>query len=203
MLIIAIALIIFGASAWTAFGKQLTGFEASTFRAINDLPNGLQIIMKLATEFGAVVTLPAILLPLLVMKRYLLALQVFLAGGAAFVVAEIAKKLVDRPRPFDLLQNVHQRIAESGPGFPSGHTTFATVLAVTLALAFGGKWRWIAFLWITMVGVSRIYLGVHSLLDIIGGICIGVGVAVFTDFVFRNWGQKAQAKLLEKRPKAR
>ncbi len=61
-------------------------------------------------------------------------------------------------------------------GFPSGHATLSTVVALTL-LPYLPKW--IGFIgapiFIGLVCLSRLYLGVHFPLDIIGGMAIGTG----------------------------
>lgn len=87
------------------------------------------------------------------------------------------KILVGRPRP--PAEITHALILEGGhDSFPSGHTAFATSLAIAtvLVLARTRKQRqWtalIAVLFIALVGFSRLYLGVHYPSDVIGSILI-------------------------------
>lgn len=64
-------------------------------------------------------------------------------------------------------------------GFISGHATNSFGLAVFLSLIF--KYRFITIitlLWATLNSYTRIYLGVHFVSDIIGGIIIGSLLAV-------------------------
>jgi membrane-associated phospholipid phosphatase len=105
-----------------------------------------------------------------------LAIAGFLAGGIGYIMVEILKVVVDRPRPYALIVDAHQRTTDFlyNLGFPSGHTTNATVLSVICALMLRGKWRWLPFVWIPLVGVSRVYLGVHAPLDIVGGVALGL-----------------------------
>jgi membrane-associated phospholipid phosphatase len=66
-------------------------------------------------------------------------------------------------------------------GFPSGHASIAIVFWGALALLF--QKRWLSILSATLmvlIPFSRIYLGVHFLADVIGGIILGaVLLAVF------------------------
>lgn len=183
--------------------SPFSGPELSLFRWINDWPDGLRRVFVLLTWFGTEWILPLLLLGALLYKHYRLMAQIFLAGGGAYVASRVIKIVVARPRPFEVLQGVHQRIAESGYGFPSGHTTFAAALSVTLALVLGGRWRLLPWLWIIAVGLSRLYLGVHMPLDVLGGALLGVIAALAVHTTWYLWVDKAQAFLLEIRRRAR
>lgn len=69
-------------------------------------------------------------------------------------------------------------IAAGGYGFPSGHATTATILygGLALVLAVGTRRQRIAGAagLITVVCFSRLALGVHNLVDVIGGIGTGL-----------------------------
>ncbi|MFJ8621874.1 phosphatase PAP2 family protein [Kitasatospora sp. NPDC093550] len=77
-----------------------------------------------------------------------------------------------RPRP----PGVHRAVSASGFSFPSGHTFTSAVCAGLLALAVArarpGRARWAvacAAVFAAAIGVSRVYLGVHWPLDVLGG----------------------------------
>jgi membrane-associated phospholipid phosphatase len=60
-------------------------------------------------------------------------------------------------------------------GFPSGHTSMAVILWGTTVYLFRPLWVKITcFLFIIFVPLSRMYLGVHFLADVIGGYIIGL-----------------------------
>ena len=90
-------------------------------------------------------------------------------GGAAFFNA-LAKALFERPRP-DLWPSPSP---EADYGFPSGHAMLSMALAVSLALLVWkrpGRWPIVAAgsAWVLLVGLSRLYLGVHFPSDILAG----------------------------------
>jgi membrane-associated phospholipid phosphatase len=112
---------------------------------------------------------------LLTLERPKRALYIGGVGIVTLGIVGITKVLVGRPRPFGLLQ---RDIYVTGYGFPSGHTALATALALSVYPWLPKKFRWLAWVWIALVAFSRLYLGVHAPLDIIGGFVIGVLAAV-------------------------
>jgi undecaprenyl-diphosphatase len=105
-------------------------------------------------------------------------LLVILSGIAA-LVSDPLKEIVGRPRPSPELVNVI--MTEFGGSFPSGHTVFAVLVFGTLMylLVTGEKrvlWKSLSIsgclLVILFIAASRIYLGVHWLSDVIGGLLI-------------------------------
>lgn len=86
----------------------------------------------------------------------------------------ILKILVHSPRPYWVDTRVTALAAETSFGLPSGHAQNATSVFGILAVSLKRKWIWFAALiMILLMGVSRLYLGVHFLRDVIGGWLVG------------------------------
>lgn len=161
-------------SAHLALQRHISGIELSIFRDINNLSDGLRWPFLIITQFGSAWALLAVAACLTYKHRDKRALEFLLAGSASFVVVEVLKHLVKRARPDYLLPHVHVReLFVSGYGFPSGHTAMATVLSLLLLPYLPRQWRWLPVAWISLVALSRLYLGVHAPLDIIGGLAVG------------------------------
>ncbi|TQL48790.1 undecaprenyl-diphosphatase [Homoserinimonas aerilata] len=110
---------------------------------------------------------------LCLLRRFWAALFFAIAAAASAGLVQLLKGLLHRPRPEDIMV-----IADAG-SFPSGHVANAATLAVTLAIIVGRVWVWAAgAAYTVLMMLSRTYLGAHWLSDTIGGLLIGVGVAV-------------------------
>jgi len=99
----------------------------------------------------------------------------FLSAG---LVVYILKILIARPRPLLSL------IEESSYSFPSGHATIMFALLPIFISSFKEyKYFWLFFA--LLISFSRIYLGVHYLSDVIGGIIMGLIVGTNIIKVFK------------------
>ena len=111
----------------------------------------------------------------------------------ALILFALARMIWFNPRPF-MLSGVAPLIPhDPGNGFPSGHTLFTAILA-TLVTYFNRKTA--AVLWIItlVVGVSRVYAGVHHLVDIGGSILIALLSGAYAyAIIHKPWKNKHRA----------
>jgi membrane-associated phospholipid phosphatase len=88
------------------------------------------------------------------------------------------KGLLDTGRPFELDPSLGRtpeaRIVYSGPGFPSAHAQMSVTFWGYLAWWLRRFWVWgVAALLITLISLSRLYLGMHFPADVLGGFAVG------------------------------
>lgn len=97
-------------------------------------------------------------------------------------IGELAKDINARPRP--IIPQVDFLItADKDYAFPSGHAVLVSAGAAGALLLFRGTPRRAAISTLmaieaALVCISRIYVGGHYPLDVIGGILLGVGVSL-------------------------
>lgn len=107
------------------------------------------------------------------------------AGGAALgglVLGGIAvnltlKPLVARPRPYQVMELLEPLMdAPNDYSFPSGHTNAAFAFAAALCVALPAsckKGKTAALIAAVLMGLSRLYVGVHFPSDVVCGALVG------------------------------
>jgi membrane-associated phospholipid phosphatase len=106
----------------------------------------------------------------------------------SFYLNQQLKILMNTPRPFILEPTIARSQAAidsaGGGAFPSGHVQGATTFYGLAAFYFRRRWLWwLAAVMVVLMSVSRLYLGVHWLIDVFGGIAIGVAMIGLTMLV--------------------
>ncbi len=126
----------------------------------------------------------------------------FLLAGVASLGAYVGLTINalmggERPDPLDWAG------AASGPTFPSGHTTMATIFAACCVWALAPRMRtrvqFVALctagaVWAVVVGLTRVWLGVHWPSDVLGGWLFGLSWTTLAASTFivarRRWGKR-------------
>lgn len=93
-----------------------------------------------------------------------------------FIVVNLTiKPLVSRPRPWLAIENFVNLVPEHDPNsFPSGHTNAAFAFALAVCMSAPKKWMQAAAVAMAAVmGLSRLYVGVHFPSDVLAGAVIG------------------------------
>ena len=149
------------------------------FKLINGLANSSKFLDSVGIFFADYFPyiLGAILIALFLWKKN--RLMVISAGISVFlsrlVIAEILKLVIHRARP---------NMADF-KSFPSGHAAifFAIAMAVWFYNKKLGIWFFVAAI---LMGVARIFVGVHWPTDVLGGAVIGIISAIIVSRIIRS-----------------
>ncbi|HEU5153047.1 MAG TPA: phosphatase PAP2 family protein [Iamia sp.] len=184
----AIGLIV--TTALAAPGRLVTGEEV-IFTEVNGLPRWVGLPLEGIMQLGGFVASLAVAAVAALRGRSRVALAA--GGGWALVriTSSIMKATVGRDRPPAFFADVALRQhLPADNGFPSSHAANAAALAVVVAWALP-RARLPVVLVAVLVGVARLYVGVHLPLDLVGGWCLGVlcgltAIALVTRLTGRN-----------------
>ncbi len=151
----------------------------------------LDRIMLLVTQLGSEQAYIILLLAAYLGFDALVGRRLAVTFLAGFYLNQQLKMLFDTPRPFELDPAVRPSQAALdtalGSGFPSGHAQSSTTFWGLVAVYARRTWVSVAAaLVIVLVCLSRLYLGVHLPIDVLGGIAVGalvVGAGLALDRV--------------------
>lgn len=167
-----------------------TGGYMSVLYAISTIRNPiLDIVFQCITYLGeeTFVLVAVLVCYWCINKR--LATRLLFMSVAGNAINSFLKMIFQVPRPwikdsnFQIVESA--RHAASGYSFPSGHTQNATGFFGTLAIIHK-KTRWLSILCIVLIGFSRLYLGVHTLQDVLTSIVIAILLIWLVDKVYNN-----------------
>lgn len=148
----------------------------------------LMVIMTYAGT-GALIWWVALAIPFLIVREYRhTAFTLITALGINYLIGEvIIKKSVGRGRPSNLIDEEEMKIHKpKDNSFPSGHTA-SSFCAFTVTL-----WNCPAYFWIPalvvacLISFSRLYLRVHYLSDIVGGVILGLLDGTLVSLIFTH-----------------
>lgn len=139
-------------------------------------------LTALGSHLIVILVMAAVAGYLLLVQRPAAAVLVLVSVLGGIVLSSLLKLGIDRPRP-DLVPHA---VAVFSASFPSGHAvlsaitylTAGTLLSPTQARRLRVYFMSIAITVTLVVGLTRIYLGVHYPSDVLAGWCIGAAWAL-------------------------
>jgi membrane protein DedA with SNARE-associated domain len=181
---VAVGSFAFAANAITLHDKALVTGDRHAFELADKIRNGtLDDVARAVTHLGSLpvvgaATLLAVI-ALLVGRRVIEAMALTSGLVLTWAAVQIAKAVVDRPRPTGSL------VDTAGQAYPSGHAAYAVAwvaIAIVLSRTVPGLARTTilvvaATVLAVVVGGTRVYLRAHYLSDVVGG--IGIAAAIF------------------------
>jgi undecaprenyl-diphosphatase len=186
---------------------MISSLDSAVFTWLNSWA-GISPFFDFAIEFSAVYLIYIIIAALVIFvfltslpafrsfqrRNIEMALQAILSALVArFIIAEAIRFFYNRPRPFEMGEDVIRLVEHvSGNSFPSGHATFAFAIAAAGALYYP-KTGFLFFLAAFLVGISRVAAGLHWPSDILGGALVGMGTAWFLHILQGKFARRPSA----------
>lgn len=172
--------------------KSTTTFDSFIYNLIIKLQsNNMTHVVKFITNLANPLTLIFLTIVLILINfkniyKYLIPINLIFGT----IMNNIIKIIIKRPRPIDI-----NLITERGFSFPSGHAMLSIMfygyLAYLITKKVDKKYHLPIYITtsiiILLIGISRIYLGVHFASDIIGGYLCGIiSLLLFIDITNGN-----------------
>lgn len=162
------------------------------------LPSFVDNIMLMITLYGREIFWPIVLIMLFIFGGKIGKKTAVIAAISMILLmplVSVIKEVIDRPRPNVSGVETFPVSADTF-SFPSGHATIVSAGLATVSIMFRGNMkRTVLFVGLTFeaafVCFSRIYVGVHYPLDVVGGVLLGTGfsfllVGLTQSFLFKT-----------------
>ena len=176
------------------FSNTTQGADAQLALAINhaDLGAAFSNLMVVAAEYGREyfwIPVVAVMLALGSRATKLLAIELAVLFIIGIALGEVLKLAILRPRPFESISTIITRVpTDVDSSYPSGHALIVTIGAAFSVLKFRKKIVSLLFVVeAAIVCYSRVYVGVHYPLDVVGGILVGVGIVGVGLFIIEKY----------------
>jgi undecaprenyl-diphosphatase len=188
-----IGILIFATMVVMLLTNNVTGLDNSIYNIIISSKSDAMttfmtiITMMCNTEFIIVATLLLVLFIKNKKMGGMIASNVILCS----VINTIIKHIFLRPRPVGI-----KLIEQGGYSFPSGHSMMAVAFyGLLIYIIWNTKWKnvWKIFtttllvILILLIGISRIYVGVHFASDVIAGLSISLSyLIIFIELIYKR-----------------
>ena len=184
-IILFICLIGFWALAEDVFNKEIMNGDIIGYKFISTflISDFATPIAKFITNFGGAIFIAVVAIFLaIIIKNKKIGISIFVNLVIITGLNQLLKRILHRPRPTE-----YRIIQETGYSFPSGHSmismAFYGYLIYLIYKNVKNKYiKWISIsllsILICLIGISRIYLGVHYTSDVLGGFLISISYLV-------------------------
>ena len=183
--VLFICLVGFLALAEDVFNKEIMNGDIIGYKLISTflISDFVTPIAKFITNFGGAIFLSiATVMLFLLIKNKKIGLSIISNIVIITILNQLLKRILQRPRPTEF-----RIVEETGYSFPSGHSmvsmAFYGYLIYLIYRYIKNKYvKWILItilsILICLIGISRIYLGVHYTSDVLGGFLLSISYLV-------------------------
>jgi len=163
-----------------------TQFEDAIFQAVNELPNAFKGFFEALFELGTLWGVGLVVVAGLLARRWRLARDLALAGVLAWLIGRIMADLIGGESVGDTVDVVVR--AGSTPSYPLVRLAVITAIVVAASPYLSRPTRFLGILAVIVVMPAAMYLGVASVMDIVGGVALGVAVGSAVHLAFGSPG---------------
>ncbi len=184
----------FDFSVFTFFGEQIQSGIMNIVAEFITFFGGSEFVIPMAV-------IGALLIPFKKTRKFGMAVLFAVLVGT-LLTNLVMKPLFARPRPYvyyadnPLFMSWYEFAGahiESDKSFPSGHTTAAFELGIAIFLVLKNKKvAWIFPVFSALVGLSRIYLMVHYVTDVLGGVIVGTFAGIMGYLIMKAIMKKTE-----------
>lgn len=181
---------------------HLQAFDESLFRTINVgwASSSLDRVMSVLSDKYTWLVI-GLILGLLVLLRFrarlksVLPVLVISLAVTDSVTYQLLKPAFGRIRPCKQLTEIHlvPEYCGSDHGFPSNHAANGMAITTVLAFLWSKPAAVTALVMTFVVGLSRVYLGVHFPGDVIGGYLVGALISTSVVYLYRFFRKRRMA----------
>lgn len=155
------------------------------FYGLSSEPFIAKLAIFLSYPFTYIVLFSLVIWAIFISKRKMYNFSLFfLSGVFSWLMAFILKIIFKIPRPF-ISSNIIPLYQETGFSFPSEHMAVFTAISISMFLV-NRKFGFLFLLIALMIGFSRIIIGVHYPVDIIGGFLVGLIISIIFREIFKK-----------------
>jgi undecaprenyl-diphosphatase len=165
---------------------KVSGIEKSVFHAVNDLPGALYPVLWPFQQLGVLVVGLIVAVVALVLRKYRLAIAAVLVTVLKLAAERAVKAIASRQRPGTSIGGrVHLRgdVHAAGESFVSGHAVLIAALAGIVTPYLPGRWKVVPWVLVGAVMITRVYVGAHNPLDVVGGAALGIALGGVANLV--------------------
>ena len=180
--------------AKSVFSKEIVSMDVIVHDFISTyfVSDFVSQIIKFITNFGGAFFLSLMTIFLLiVIKNKKIGFSIVINIIIITILNMLLKNILQRPRPME-----YNIINESGYSFPSGHSmvsmAFYGYLIYLIYKYVDNKYiRWFLIIslsiLISIIGLSRVYLGVHYISDVLAGFLLAIAYLIVFTKILKKW----------------
>ena len=158
--------------------------ERRAFHQVNHRA-GSQPWLRVPQQLGTPWTLPTVAVIAALRGEHRLAIAALVALPAEKGLEVGTKKIVDRPRPAQVLApHLRDDAPTDGPSYPSGHAAIAACSVWLLAVLLPPPATAALAACAGMTALTRVHQGAHHPADAIGGLALGTGLGALLTALF-------------------